>query len=205
MTLTCGEGLNIYAHRLFGPQPRTSTYICIWEISQGSLYCDLTADGLKRLIGSLGTLATGLADKENALPSDFVMASDPDMTFLSVHADSIQLRLHADEHSVANVRLPQGFSVAFDDFACTDWLKHVDFIVPFIDVKVLAQLVPEKQPSTWNVIGSATSDLRVLAGITEPSAQAIARRQRDFVEVQDAMTRRCPHLYGAVHRAKGDC
>ena len=72
------SGLHITANRLFGPQPHTSTYVCIWEIQISSVKAILSS--LKaRILGAAGSaFGYGFADPLNAPASDFAIPADPD-------------------------------------------------------------------------------------------------------------------------------
>ena len=71
-------GLHITANRLFGPQPHTTTYVCIWEIQISSVKAILPS--LKaRILGAAGSaFGYGFADPLNAPASDFAIPADPD-------------------------------------------------------------------------------------------------------------------------------
>lgn len=73
-------GLDITAHRLFGPQPRTATYVCIWEISLGAVKLLLSASGGRVLVAAGNAFRLNFADLPNAPAADYLPAVDPDST-----------------------------------------------------------------------------------------------------------------------------
>ena len=72
------QGLDITAHRLFGPQPRTATYLCIWEIHIGQLKSSLSASEAF-LLGAVGdAFGLNFADVPNAPAAEYTPPLDPD-------------------------------------------------------------------------------------------------------------------------------
>lgn len=71
-------GLHITANRLFGPQPHTTTYVCIWEIQISSVKAILSS--LKaRILAAVGSsFGHGFIDPLNAPASEFAIPTDPD-------------------------------------------------------------------------------------------------------------------------------
>lgn len=71
-------GIDITANRLFGPQPRTSTYICIWEISLGHVKAILSAAESRILAAAGNTFRLNFMDMANSPASEFALPVDPD-------------------------------------------------------------------------------------------------------------------------------
>lgn len=71
-------GVDITANRLFGPQPRTATYVCIWEIDVGCIKALLSASE-GRLLAAAGEAARlNYVDFPNAPATEFLPPVDPD-------------------------------------------------------------------------------------------------------------------------------
>ena len=76
--VTFFAGVDITANRLFGPQPRTSTYICIWEICLGHVKAILSASEGRILAAAGNAFRINFADMANAPASQFALPVDPD-------------------------------------------------------------------------------------------------------------------------------
>jgi hypothetical protein len=71
-------GLDITAHRLFGPQPRTATYVCIWEICLGAVKLLLSPSGGRVLVAAGDAFRLNFTDLPNAPATDYLPIVDPD-------------------------------------------------------------------------------------------------------------------------------
>lgn len=72
------SGIDITANRMFGPQPRTSTYICVWEICLGHIKGVLSASEGRILAAAGNTFILNFGDMVNAPAAEFSLPSDPD-------------------------------------------------------------------------------------------------------------------------------
>lgn len=71
-------GIDITANRMFGPQPHTSTYICVWEISLGRVKGVLSALEGPILAAALNTFRLNFGDMANAPALEYAVPADPD-------------------------------------------------------------------------------------------------------------------------------
>lgn len=78
------EGLSIKANRLFGPQPRGATYLCLWEATLPSVMATVTPAFMVHLRQSVKAVIYGFVDEENAPTKLYMPASDPDGEFLAL-------------------------------------------------------------------------------------------------------------------------
>lgn len=76
--LILSEGIDISANRLFGPQPRTATYICIWEIAIGYIKASLTANEAQLLAAAGNSFIMNFVDLLNAPAEEFLPDVDLD-------------------------------------------------------------------------------------------------------------------------------
>ena len=76
--LTPFADVEIVANRLFGPQPHTSTYLCIWEITVGAIQGSFTAKEAEMLSAIGASFSQGYADAFNAPAQEFVVAVERD-------------------------------------------------------------------------------------------------------------------------------
>jgi hypothetical protein len=85
------EGLSIKANRLFGPQPRGATYLCLWEASVPGLRAYVTPAFLISLKQSIKAVIYNFVDEENAPTKLYVPSSDPDGGSFLPLCDSVVL------------------------------------------------------------------------------------------------------------------
>lgn len=78
LILILPKGLNITANRLFGPQPRTRTYVCVWEIGVGPVKALLTTHDSRILVASLDAFRLNYTDLANSPAAEFGVPVDPD-------------------------------------------------------------------------------------------------------------------------------
>ena len=71
-------GIDISAYRLFGPQPRTVTYVCTWEIQLGQVRTVLSASDARILAAAGDAFRVNFVDLFNAPSSLFLPHVDPD-------------------------------------------------------------------------------------------------------------------------------
>jgi hypothetical protein len=71
-------GIDITADRLFGPQPRTATFVCVWMIHLGPIKALLSAYDGQILQAALRALPFNFTDSPNAPASQYSIPLDPD-------------------------------------------------------------------------------------------------------------------------------
>jgi hypothetical protein len=70
--------MDVVANRLFGPQPRTAVYVCIWEIALGHVKASMSANQAKTLAAAGNAFRYNFVDLVNAPAENFAVAVDPD-------------------------------------------------------------------------------------------------------------------------------
>ncbi|SGY18835.1 BQ5605_C014g07488 [Microbotryum silenes-dioicae] len=186
------QGLEVMADRLFGPQPRTATYICIWSINVGAVYGSIPPSILQALSRAGTTVSINFVDNDNALPPDLTIAVDPDATFVTVDFGSIDLAVRGQTTAI-QLDVPGGIAIKFDDLPEPPYLKHVDIDIPTIILRALTPVFGRAAP--WMEVASIDTDLSVVVGMTGKGWEQKARTQRSFIATQDEPTQRCPFLY----------
>jgi hypothetical protein len=73
--------VDIVAHRLFGPQPFTASYVCIWELRLGAIKAILSAYDAKILYAAGNAFRLNFADLANAPAVELVAPLDPDRRY----------------------------------------------------------------------------------------------------------------------------
>lgn len=140
----------------------------------------------------MSSLAINFTDQDNSLPPDFVIALDPDATFITLNAQSIDLAVRGQGTAV-QLALPDGLKVRFDDLATTPFLKHISIEVPVFYLRFLAPLFGRAAP--WMEVASVDADFSVVIGLTATGWEARKHAQLKFIQSQDE-TKRCPFIYG---------
>lgn len=187
------SGLEITANRLFGPQPRTSTYICIWSIYLGSMVGSVPPSFLQALTRSMSVLAVNFTDQDNSLPSDFTVALEPDATFVTIDLGSIDIAVRGLGTAI-QLDLEDGIKIRFDDLATRPFLKHISIEIPSLVIRFLAPLFGRAAP--WMEVASLDADFSIVLGLSEDGWEGKAKRQLEYIAAQDGITKRCPFLYG---------
>jgi len=72
------DGVDIVANRLFGPQPKTSTYLCIWEIHVGRVKSCLSTPQANAVLAALKSFDFGFDDVLDAPAEEVSLPLDPD-------------------------------------------------------------------------------------------------------------------------------
>ena len=76
--MTIAPGIDITANRLFGPQPRTSTYMCFWTVRVGPIKGLLSTEAWRVLTAARDALQLNFLDPLNAPAAEYTQALDPD-------------------------------------------------------------------------------------------------------------------------------
>lgn len=76
------SGVNLVGNRLFGPQPQTATYLCLWEADLGRVTGHTSPAMLSTLQKVGKTFALNFSDKGNSPPPNIELAVDPDSELL---------------------------------------------------------------------------------------------------------------------------
>jgi hypothetical protein len=72
------EGIELKANRLFGPQPRAETYLCLWEAVVPRITCSLSIPFVATLQAVVESVKYNFADLDNAPHSSYQPAALPD-------------------------------------------------------------------------------------------------------------------------------
>lgn len=71
-------GIDITADRLFGPLPRTTTYVCIWEIRIGAVKTVISARDAAILSAAGNAFRLNFVDASNAPAAEHIVPEPPD-------------------------------------------------------------------------------------------------------------------------------
>ncbi|KAG1742840.1 hypothetical protein EDB19DRAFT_1875202 [Suillus lakei] len=190
------DGLNITANRLFGPQPRTRTYVCVWEIGVGPVKALLTSHDGRILLASLNAVRLNYTDLANAPAVEFGVLVDPDVTFIRLSISHVDATWSAGATAV-NLSIPSGFSVHTNDLEGQFCGKLTSVRVPLVALKIL--LSSRDSKITWCEAADLSTDVN-LDIYRSPKTRNPS--QMDFMKGQDELTHRAQYLLDDVERAR---
>ncbi|OSD07084.1 hypothetical protein PYCCODRAFT_793525 [Trametes coccinea BRFM310] len=186
------DGLDIVAHRLFGPRPTATTYVCIWEIHVGDVKASVNAYET-RMLSSVGSaFGSNFSDPLNAPAKEYALPVDPDVTFLKVQVDRINVVWLVGD-AAAELTLPSGLRLDRNDLAGKSFSQVTSLRLPEGTVKLL--LSSKQDRSRWIEAADARVDVDLDVYSAPPGWREAAKRQTDFVAAEDAPTGRARILY----------
>ncbi|KAI0705009.1 hypothetical protein C8T65DRAFT_728083 [Cerioporus squamosus] len=186
------DGLHVTANRLFGHRPATSTYVCIWEIHAGDVKAALTAYEAQLLSAVLSSFGLNFSDPLNAPAKEYAIPSDPDVTFLKVQVDTINV-VWTVGNAAAELTLPRGLRIDMNDLAGKAFHKVTGVRLPQCALKLL--LASKQDRARWIEAADAHFDVDIDIYSAPPEWEQSARLQTEFLAQQDALTGRAKILY----------
>lgn len=203
-------GLDITANRLFGPQPKASTYVCIWETHLESVKASLSAHQAQTLSAAGDSFVMNFSDPLNAPAKEFALPIDLDgkiftllstitsllttvtVTFLKLTLGSAYLVWLAADSAV-ELALPDGLRLDSNDLSGRSYMKVTSIRIPTGTVKALNQT--REHSKDWHDTAGLTFDINLDMYAAPPGWRSKADRQRAFVTAQDVLTGRASCLY----------
>ncbi|GAA95056.1 uncharacterized protein L969DRAFT_25347 [Mixia osmundae IAM 14324] len=186
--LLAGAGFEVAGHRMFGPQPRTSTYAGHWDVNVGSIDSWLTFKDIMMLTSVSAAVGFSITDADNALPPDFALDSDADATFASVNIESLAGTIFSDcRTSALHASLPLGVQVQSSTLISMDALSTVQIEVPSI---TLVTLLQEKGQDCFTQTAQLLSSLHIDVVKRRSDLEDAFQKQRAFIMGQDALSHR---------------
>ncbi|KAL4251310.1 hypothetical protein ABKN59_005668 [Abortiporus biennis] len=186
------DGLDITAHRLFGAQPHTTTYVCIWEIHVGAVKAVLSAAEARILLAASTAFKLNFSDPLNSPAAEYALPADPDVTFVKIALDALNVVWNAGDAS-AELSLNHGLRLDSNDWPGKYHKKVTSLRVPDISAKLL--LASQTAHNTWFEAVAFEADANIDIYSAPPRWREKARIQREFVEHHDVMTGRVKFLY----------
>lgn len=189
------DGIDVVANRLFGPPPKTSTYVCVWEIQLGSVKASLSASDAILLAAAGNFFRLNFVDIVNAPASEFVHPLDPDITFYKVTVAAIELTWRAGDAALV-VSLPEGVKVDSNDLGTHQYKRVISLRAPQICFKVLFMVSSER--STWLEAAEFVADAYADIYLAPKGHHEMTLAQVAFVEEQDKLTGRARRTFGGL-------
>ncbi|KAI0743929.1 hypothetical protein C8Q80DRAFT_1355680 [Daedaleopsis nitida] len=186
------DGINITANRLFGHRPATATYVCIWEIHLGDIKAAINAYDARLLSAVGSSFALNFSDPLNAPAKEYAIPSDPDVTFLQVRIDSVNV-VWTVGNAAAELTLQRGLRIDMNDLAGKTFRKVTGIRLPEATAKLL--LASKQDRGRWIEAADARLDVDIDIYSSPPGWQESAQLQTEFITEQDATTGRVKILY----------
>ncbi|KAJ8503140.1 hypothetical protein ONZ45_g11120 [Pleurotus djamor] len=193
------DGINIVANRLFGPQPRTSTYLCIWEIQIGDIKGVLSAWDCQ-VLGITGrNFGLNYVDATNAPAAEYMPPLDPDVTIVKASLRSVEFTWLAEPAALV-VSLPKGIKVDLNDKPGAFHKKLASLMLPTVSVKILHATPSSRK--TWLEAAAISLDLDVDIYTAPKNWRLKAMEQNNFVNAEDHGTGRAQRMIIQYDRAR---
>ncbi|KAJ7188161.1 hypothetical protein C8R46DRAFT_12137 [Mycena filopes] len=193
------DGIDITAHRLFGPVPRTLTYVPIWEINVGAVKTVLCARDAMILSSTATAFRLNFADPSNAPAADYLLPEFPDLTFLKFSLAALDVTWRVEQAALL-ISLPNGLKAALDDSGGRYHRKLTSLRVPRVCIKFLLRSLTEHH--RWLEVCELETDAYLDIYSSPPGWRAKAETQAAFVQEQDTPTRRAEAMFGGLRRAR---
>ncbi|KAI8344725.1 hypothetical protein BC941DRAFT_508242 [Chlamydoabsidia padenii] len=204
------DGINLHAHRLFGPLPETATYLCHWEFDIGNVKGEIKPSFLIGAANFAQTFIYNLIDEDNTVSSELlgVMGSTgyPDVSFATVNIKPVDVCLMT-QNSATQLQLQDGVSVEFDNLTNEKYNQRISTQLPAISIICLAnqEQGDQQQDMTYSWVEVARVELGLNLTIFRHTKEWKKHRaaQQQFIQHQDSLTGRCKHLYERASETKG--
>ncbi|KAF9465079.1 hypothetical protein BDZ94DRAFT_1351083 [Collybia nuda] len=195
------DGVDITANRLFGPQPRTATYVCIWEISIGRAKALLCASEARLFAAAGNAFRLNYVDFPNAPASEFLLPIDPDVTFIKFTLAATDITWRAGNSALV-LSLPCGVKVDSNDLGGLYYHKITSLRIPEIHLKVM--VIPNLKGNRWleavEIVADAFLDIYTSPLLYRDMAQV----QLTYVEEQDLPTGRAQQMFNSLRPRNPD-
>lgn len=194
-------GLNVYGHRLFGPLPECSTYLCHWEFDIGRITGEIKPSFLLGLSCFGQSFAYNLIDEDNAVPQEMESKDLPDVSFVKLYVQEVDVCLMS-MNSATNISLKDGILLEFDNLINAKYSQRITIKVPAILTRCLANpdqargdTSIESNEYSWVEIAKADLGLNVTIFRHTAVWKKARSEQQNYIRAQDYPTRRCVRLY----------
>ncbi|KAF9193555.1 hypothetical protein BGZ50_007333 [Haplosporangium sp. Z 11] len=200
------DGIAVYAHRLFGPLPKTTTYVANWKLDIGSIYGQIKPSFLLGVSSFAKAFAYNLKDGDNAFPPEYATVTPPDITFVDLSVKEVDVSIWGED-VVSQILLKDGIVVHFDDVINERYIGRIVLKMQSLIVRSMALTEANKENhandpesahqdnAPWVEIASLNCafDVTVYQGAGDWRERR--EKQQSFVREQDRETLRCPYIY----------
>ncbi|KAG0277971.1 hypothetical protein BGZ95_004994 [Linnemannia exigua] len=198
------DGISVYAHRLFGPLPKTTTYVANWKLDIGSIYGQIKPSFLLGVTSFAKAFAYNLKDGDNAFPLEYATVTPPDITFVDLTVKEVDVSIWGED-VVSQILLKDGVVVHFDDVINERYLGRVVLKLQSLLIRSMALTEANKDSHTgetdpanqapWVEIASLNCAFDITVYTGSGDWRIRREKQQSFVREQDRETLRCPYIY----------
>ncbi|EMD37359.1 hypothetical protein CERSUDRAFT_114033 [Gelatoporia subvermispora B] len=194
------DGIDITAHRLFGPRPHTKTYVCVWEIHLGDVKAIMDACQAQIVSAAMSSFSMNYSDPFNAPANEFISTVEPDVTFTKVTIGSI-IVVWCEGSAAVELALPDGLKIDTNDLPGKFYGKVNSIRVPTASIKAL--LTSKSSQHRWHEAMSVQVDANLDIYSAPPGWEERAQKQRTFVAEQDRPFGRVKFIYSESATSPG--
>ncbi|KAH7874742.1 uncharacterized protein C8R40DRAFT_1171340 [Lentinula edodes] len=184
------DGIDIVANRLFGPVPRTITYVCLWEIHVGGIKASLSAYQATVFQAAVRALGINFTDPLNAPADQYQTGIYPDITFVKVSLETVEILWKAG-CATAHVSVHKGLKFDYNDLGGQFHKKLTSIRLPHLSVKALLDY---NASNTWLEAAEIVTDVFLDIYSSPAGWHEMSATQADFVWEQDRPTGRVDQL-----------
>ncbi|ODN76792.1 hypothetical protein L202_05394 [Cryptococcus amylolentus CBS 6039] len=184
------EGMELKAIRLFGPQPRATTYLCLWEANITSVTAFLTGDFISTLQAVGSAVGYTFSDPENSPDQNYQLKTPPDVTFFKLCVEKALVMLTEGDHSIS-IDIPRGLLLDTSTWGTRSHSSNTSMLMP----SLTANLLSRGPGSQWQVVSNACLGMTLDIYNAPERWQEHVEAQQRFLRDQDTATGRIWFLY----------
>ncbi|KAF8554692.1 hypothetical protein OG21DRAFT_1508579 [Imleria badia] len=190
------DGFDITTNRLFGPPPRTHTYVCVWEIALGHVKTITTPLESRALLAVADVFRIHFTDVVNAPASEFSVPLDPDLTYVKLSLRALNATCLAGATAV-DLDVPKGLTLHTNDLQGQVCGRFLSLRLPLTSLKALVALDTSRK--SWSEAAAMDFDI-ALDWFTCPKTNH--NPQGTFLHEQDHLTKRAQYLLSQLAEAR---
>ncbi|KAG8213869.1 hypothetical protein J3R82DRAFT_10613 [Butyriboletus roseoflavus] len=190
------DGMEITANRLFGPPPRTRTYVCVWEIALGHVKTLGTPLESRAILAVVDAFRIHFTDVANAPANEFSVPLDPDLTYVKLSLKALKVTCLAGAAAV-DLDVSKGLTLHTNDLQGQLCGKSLSLRLPLASVKAL--VTSDTSRKSWSEAAAMDFDF-VLDSFT--CRETNRNPQGTFLHEQDLSTQRARHLFSQLAEAR---
>lgn len=192
------EGVELKASRLFGPKPRATTYLCLWEANIPKISAFLTPSLLATLQAVGRSVEYTFSDPDNAPDQNYQLKTLPDVTFFKFSINHALAMLTADSSAISFEAL-SGLTLDTSTWGTRSYSSNIGLLLPSFTLNVIHRS-PRK---TWRVVSSATVGATLDLYSAPDRWQERVSAQQEFLKEQDSETGRIWYMYKGGQKPTG--
>ncbi|KAA1471307.1 hypothetical protein DENSPDRAFT_799140 [Dentipellis sp. KUC8613] len=192
------DGIDIVANRLFGPQPHTSTYICVWEINVGAIKAMLCGLEGRAFMAASDAFIVNYRDILNSPAEEFTLSPDPDATFLKVSFSEADVVWQSPQAAI-QICVPQGLDLESNNLAGNRYRQVMTLRLPQFLTRLLHR---QSARDRWLEAGKLEFDGAMDMYSAPIGWKESSLKQAAFIAEQDSLSGRVQSFFSSRARPK---